>query len=102
MSDYHPDGAQLFWPLEPIPFVVALGLNTIGDDIKPSDIKSFYVPAGKGVYFHPGTWHNGVYIAKQDSPASFLTRQGRVHGRVSASWANEFGQLVRVPLTDPG
>ena len=22
MSDYHPDGGQLFWPLEGIPFVV--------------------------------------------------------------------------------
>lgn len=25
MSDYHPDGGQLFWPLQPIPFVVCLG-----------------------------------------------------------------------------
>ena len=28
MSDYHPDGAQLFWPEKSIPFVVTLGLNT--------------------------------------------------------------------------
>ena len=35
MSDYHPDGAQLFWPLKPIPFVVCLGPNTKGDDIQP-------------------------------------------------------------------
>ena len=26
MSDYHPDGGQLFFPEEPIPFVVCLGL----------------------------------------------------------------------------
>ena len=62
MSDYHPDGAQLFWPLKPIPFVVCLGPNTKGDDIQPKDMRAFLVPAGKGVYFHPGTWHNGVYI----------------------------------------
>ena len=99
MSDYHPDGGQLFWPRQPIPFVACLGPAAIGDDVKPSDMRAFLVPAGKGVYFHPGTWHNGVYIEKQYSPATFLTRQGRVHGRVSASWAYEFSQILRVPLT---
>ena len=47
----------------------------------------------------PGTWHNGVYIAKEHSPATFLTRQGRVHGRVSASWAYEFNTICKVPLS---
>ena len=51
--------------------------------------------------FHPGTWHNGVYVEQQYSPATFLTRQGRVHARVSASWAEEFGCLLRVPLAPP-
>jgi ureidoglycolate lyase len=74
MSDYHPDGAQLFWPLKPIPFVVCLGQNTCGDDVKPSDMRAFSVPAGKGVYFHPGTWHNGVYVKKKYTPTRFLTR----------------------------
>jgi len=98
MSDYHPDGGQLFWPLKPLPFVVTLGKACHGDDITPGDMKAFYIPAGKGVYFHPGTWHNGVYICKEDSPARFLTRQGRVHARVSASWAAEFKTLIKVPL----
>ena len=98
MSDYHPDGAQLFWPREPIPFVVCLGPASAGDDIKPSDMRAFAVPAGKGVYFYPGTWHNGVYVSKEHSPARFLTRQGRVHARVSASWAHEFNSVLRVPL----
>ena len=98
MSDYHPDGGQLFWPRQPIPFTVCLGPASVGDDVKPSDMRAFAVPAGKGVYFHPGTWHNGVYIEKQYSPATFLTRQGRVHARVSASWAAELGQILRVPL----
>ena len=98
MSDYHPDGGQMFMPFEPIPFVVNLALNTVGDDVTPADMRAFYVPAGKGVYFHPGTWHNGVYVAPEHGPQRFLTRQGRVHGRVSASWAAEFGSLLRVPL----
>ncbi|GMH50116.1 hypothetical protein TL16_g00697 [Triparma laevis f. inornata] len=99
MSDYHPDGGQLFFPKNQIPFVVCLGPNTTGDDVTPADMRAFYIPAGKGVYFHPGTWHNGVYIAKEHSPATFLTRQGRVHARVSASWAEEFKCLLRVPLS---
>lgn len=99
MSDYHPDGAQLFWPMTPIPFVVTLGPAARGDDIRPEDMRAFAVPAGKGVYFHPGTWHNGVYVHRNHAPAQFLTRQGRVHGRVSCSWASEFKTLLKVPLT---
>tara|TARA_B110001452_G_scaffold22147_1_gene17751 strand:+ start:1404 stop:2561 length:1158 start_codon:yes stop_codon:yes gene_type:complete len=99
MSDYHPDGAQLFWPSEPIPFMVCLGLSTHGDDIRPEHMRAFAVPAGSGIYLQPGTWHNGVYVHPKDAPARFLTRQGRVHARVSASWAAEFGSLLRVPLS---
>ena len=100
MSDYHPDGAQLFFPLdEPaVPFTVCLGLNSHGDDVRPEDMRAFRVPAGKGIYLNPGTWHNGVYIPPEHAPCRFLTRQGRVHARVSCSWASEFGVLLRVGL----
>eukprot|EP00938_MAST-03A_sp_MAST-3A-sp1_P004640 g4640.t1 len=98
MSDHHPDGGQLFWPRTPVPFTVCLGKNEHGDDIKPELMRAFHVPKGKGVYIHPGTWHNGIYVAKEHTPATFLTRQGRVHARVSCSWAVEFGSLLRVPL----
>ena len=97
MTDYHPDGGQLFFPLSfngaasssnnsssnnkrkrredkdkdegakeapPHGFFVCLGKNTIGDDVRPEDMRAFYLPAGKGVYIHPGTWHNGFYIPK--------------------------------------
>ena len=47
MTDYHPDGAQLFWPYEPIPFVVCLGPASCGDNIKPENMRAFYIPAGK-------------------------------------------------------
>jgi ureidoglycolate lyase len=92
------DGGQLFWPIIPTPFVVCLGLAAHGDDIRPEHMRAFSVPAGLGVYIHPGTWHNGVYVRKEHTPATFLTRQGRVHARVSASWAQEFGCLLCVPL----
>ena len=65
--------------------------------IKPEDMRAFFVPAGKGVYFHPGTllqdkicqikvfdrqvvkfpsgtWHNEVYISPGHAPATFFTR----------------------------
>ncbi len=99
MSDHHPDGGQMFWPRTPCPFTVCLGKNSHGDDITPQDMRAFHVPKGKGVYIHPGTWHNGIYVAKEHTPASFLTRQGRVHARVSCSWAAEFESLLRVPLS---
>ena len=130
MSDYHPDGGQLFWPkFEPkCEFFVCLGKNTYGDDIKPENMCGFRIPAGKGVYIHPGTWHNGVYIHKnqmreiktipaaiknfsndekenneegvenQKPAAEFFTRQGRIHARVSVSWITEFNTLVRLPM----
>ena len=71
---------------------------THGDDIRPEHMRAFAIPAGRGVYLNPGTWHNGVYALPRHCPARFLTRQGRVHARVSASWAAEFGALLRVPL----
>lgn len=98
MSDYHPDGAQLFWPLTPTAFTVCLGLASHGDDVRPAHMRAFRVPRGKGVYLHPSTWHNGVYVPPGEAPRTFLTRQGRVHARVSVSWAAEFGELLRVPL----
>ena len=105
MSDFHPDGAQSFWPMlcgegenetASFPFVVCLGKAC--EDVTPADMHAFYVPPGCGVYLDPGTWHNGVYVAREHAPATFLTRQGRVHARVSCSWASEFNTLLRVPL----
>ena len=84
--------------MESIPFVVCLGPAACGDDITPADMRAFSVPAGKGVYFHPGTWHNGVYVHPKHAPAAFLTRQGRVHGRISASWATEFEALLHLKI----
>jgi ureidoglycolate lyase len=99
MSDYHPDGGQLFWSKEKVPFMVCLGHSSYGDDIKPKNMKAFKIPAGKGIYIHPNIWHNGVYIKKKYSPQTFITRQGKVHGRVSVNWTTEFNTLIKIKFT---
>ena len=103
MSDYHPDGGQLFFPFgkaEPCPFFVCLGKSSYGDDIKPDQMAAFRVPAGRGIYIHPGTWHNGIYVHKRQGPRTFFTRQGRVHARIGCSWAQEFNTLLRLRLEE--
>ena len=40
-ANYHPDGGQLFYPLEARPFLVPLALP--GDDVRPED---FVAPSG--------------------------------------------------------
>ena len=81
--------------------------DSIGDDVKPTDMRAFKIPAGKGVYIHPGTWHNGFYVNKrytlppyvqEASALRVLTRQGAVHARVSVSWLSEFSTLLRINL----
>merc|ERR1719326_849853 len=97
-SDYHPDGGQMFKSTDGKPFVTCLAPRTKGDDVKPTDYTAFYVEGGKGVYIHPGTWHNAVFIHPSHSPATFFNRQGKVHARVSVNWAKEFNTLLRIPL----
>ena len=100
MSDYHPDGGQMFFPENEIDFVVCLGKNTVGDDVFPGHMQAFHVEKGKGVYFHPGTWHNGVYTNPRLGKQRFLTRQGRVHGRISCNWTAEFQTLLKLNFPD--
>ena len=40
-ANYHPDGGQLFFPLDGSPFVAPLALP--GDDVKPDDFVAFYI-----------------------------------------------------------
>lgn len=94
-ANYHPDGGQLFFPLDGSPFVVPLAPP--GDDVTPGDFLAFRVDDGKGLYIQPGVWHDTAFpVAPR---ARFHDDQGRVHGRVSANFASEFGVLLSVPLT---
>jgi ureidoglycolate lyase len=96
-ANYHPDGGQLFFPVEEGPCVVPLALP--GDDITPGDFVAFYVEAGRGLYIRPGVWHEAVFPLA--AKARFLDRQGRVHARVSCHFPEEFGVFLSVPLHEP-
>jgi hypothetical protein len=92
--NYHPDGGQLFFPLDNKPFVVPVALP--GDDIKPEQVVAFWCDGGKGLYIHPNIWHEGIFpVADRQS---FFDKQGRVHARVSVDWGQELGCYLAVPL----
>lgn len=93
-ANYHPDGGQLFFPLQGEAFICPLALP--GDDVKPADFVAFYVDGGKGLYIHPNVWHEAVFPLAER--ASFYDEQGKVHARVSCDLAAEFGVFLSVPL----
>ena len=96
-ANYHPDGGQIFFPLDGVPFVAPLALP--GDDVTPDDFVAFYIDGGRGLYIHPNIWHEGAFPLEER--ARFYDKQGRVHARVSCNLAREFGVFLSVPLTNP-
>ncbi len=96
-ANYHPDGGQLFFPMDAGPFVAPLAIG--GDDIRPEDFKAFWFDGTKGLYIHPNIWHEAVIPTNGD--ARFRDKQGKVHARVSADLATEFGTYLSVPLRAP-
>jgi hypothetical protein len=93
-ANYHPDGGQMFFPLDKRPFLVPVALP--GDDIKPEDFICFYCKGDKGLYIHADIWHEGVFAI--NGQQRFLDRQGAVHARVSVDFAREFGGLLEIDL----
>lgn len=89
-ANYHPDGGQLFFPLDHQPYYLPLALP--GDDVQPSDFVCFKVPGDRGCYIHPNIWHEGVFALRGSQ--RFFDRQGRVHARVSVDFAREFQCLL--------
>jgi len=94
-ANYHPDGGQLFFPLERRPFVVPLARP--GDDVRPQDFVCFYFNGARGLYIHPNVWHEGVYTL--EGRQRFFDRQGAVHARVSVDFPHEFGCLLEADLS---
>ena len=92
--NYHPDGGQLFFPLDRLPFFVPLALP--GDDVQPEEFVCFRFDGTQGLYIHPSVWHEGVFA--QSGTQRFFDRQGAVHARVSVDFAREFGCLLEAPL----
>lgn len=95
--NYHPDGGQLFFPKDKSPFVVPVALP--GDDLAVEQVIAFWCDGSRGLYIHPGIWHDGIFPVSDHQ--RFLDRQGRVHARVSCDLASEFGLYLCVPLTVP-
>jgi hypothetical protein len=93
-ANYHPDGGQLFFPLEVKPFLVPLALP--GDDVRAEDFVCFRFEGTRGLYIHPDVWHEGVFACA--GTQRFFDRQGAVHARVSVDFAREFGCLLEAPL----
>jgi len=94
-ANYHPDGGQLFFPLDRAPFVVPLALP--GDDIRPEDFVCFSFDGTRGLYIHPGIWHEGVFALR--GRQRFFDKQGAVHARVSIDFARECGCLLEAGLS---
>ena len=95
--NYHPDGGQMFYPMDKKPFVVPVGLP--GDDLTPDKVIAFWCDGSKGLYIHPGIWHEGIFPVEDYQ--RFQDRQGRVHARVSCDIGAEFGVYLSVPLARP-
>ena len=93
-ANYHPDGGQLFFPLENKPFVVPLALP--GDDVKPDDFVCFWFDGSTGLYIHPNIWHEGVFTCQ--GKQRFFDKQGAVHARVSVNFPKEFNCLLSAAL----
>lgn len=93
-ANHHPDGGQLFYPLDGSPFVAALAKTD--DNMKPEDWVAFYCDGSFGICIHPSIWHEAI-MPLSDS-ARFYDKQGKVHARISCDFAREFGTLLSVPL----
>jgi hypothetical protein len=93
-ANYHPDGGQLFFPLQPEPFYVPLALP--GDDVTPQRFVCFRFDGRQGLYIHPNIWHEGVFGLR--GTQRFFDQQGAVHARVSVDFAREFGCLLEAPI----
>jgi hypothetical protein len=93
-ANYHPDGGQLFFPLDGRPFYVPLALP--GDDIAPEQFVCFRFDGRHGLYIHPNIWHEGVFTLS--GTQRFFDKQGAVHARVSVDFAREFACLLEAPI----
>lgn len=94
--NYHPDGGQMFYPLDNKPFIVPAALP--GDDLAPEKVVAFWCDGSKGLYIHPNIWHEGIFPVEDSQ--RFRDRQGKVHARVSCDVGKEFGVYLSCPLRE--
>ena len=96
-ANYHPDGGQLFFPLDSGPFISPLALP--GDDIKPDDFVAFWFDGSQGLYINPGVWHEAVFPVNDSH--RFFDKQGKVHARVSVDFSKEYRSYLCASLIEP-
>ena len=114
--NYHPDGGQVFYPVERVPFVMLLALST--DDVRMEDFVAFYFDGSFGLQIKPGErtatdntddttsrcsisshigiWHNAPYQAADR--CFFDGKQYAVRACVFADTIQEFRSILKVPL----
>jgi len=95
-ANYHPDGGQMFFPLDNQPYLVPVALP--GDDILPEQFICFLCNGDQGLYIHANIWHEGVFAI--NGKQRFLDRQGAVHARISVDFAREFNCLLEISLSN--
>jgi ureidoglycolate hydrolase len=66
--------------------------------VKPEDFVAFVFDGTQGLYIHPNIWHEAVFPIAGD--AAFKDRQGKVHARIGADFAEECGVYLSVPLRE--
>jgi ureidoglycolate lyase len=93
-ANYHPDGGQVFFPRDRVPFVALLALP--GDEVRPGDFVAFYFCGDAGLHVNAGVWHQPVYPLRDE--AEFDDKQSAVHACVSIDFVREHGCVLSVPL----
>lgn len=92
--NYHPDGGQLFFPLDARPSFVPLALP--GDDVRPERFVAFRFDGTRGLSIHANIRRERVFAVA--GAQRFFDRQGAVHARASVDFPRGFGCLLEVPL----
>ena len=95
-ANYHPDGGQLFFPIDEGAFVAPLALPN--EDVAPQHFVAFWFDGTQGLYIHPNVWHEGVFPVNQQQ--RFFDKQGKVHARINVEFVTEFQCYLSFPLTE--
>ena len=93
-ANYHPDGSQVFWPVNGDAFVVLLAPP--GDDVTPEKFVAFFCDGSFGLHIHPGVWHQPLYPTSDK--AVYISKQSATYACVGFDCVDEFGQFLSVPL----
>lgn len=95
-ANYHPDGGQVFFPMEKKPFIALLALPT--DDILPEHFVGFLFDGSCGCQIKPNIWHQPIYPLLNEKSMTLIGKQGAVHGCVCVDFIEEFNTVLRLKI----